>query len=334
MSSRMSVQKLSPPTKTIRFDCGPFSKDIGKQKGKRPSALAVFQNRLHMIVNPYQRTSIPSHSRFFDPIDPLEHWVYGNGQWTKRSGPGGGSKAGVALAVFGHRLHMVRLGNDSAQLYHATFDGNQWTKRVKIPKQKSKFRPALAVFEGRLHLLRVGKSSTDVWHSTNRGSQWTIPKKTGMKSWDGPALAVSPKWFRRLKLHMVTTIPVATGSFIKYLLLLEFDGTRWGGAKKISKQYTNLAPSLASTPLQSEKWIHLIQTGKSAQKLRHALYGRYKRGRKTKVGWFDERRLLNQKSEASPAVTFFQGCWHMVTVKNDRLLHATFSTKQVHPKAR
>jgi hypothetical protein len=77
-----------------------------------------------------------------------------------------------------------------------------------------------------------------------------------------------------------------------------------------------------------------MHTGKTAQELRHILYGPYQSGKETKVGWFDDQRFLNQKSEAPPSVTFFEGCWHMVTVKNDRLLHSTFSTKEVHPRAR
>lgn len=320
-------------------NCGPYSNDIVKQEGvHQPPALAVYQNQLHMIVNKfYDGSNVGIMTALIDVAPPLEHWVYANGQWhLNRPALSQRSQKGVALATLGDKLHMVRKDEDSDQLFHSFFDGEQWTASFKIPNQKSKARPALARFEGALHLVYVGENSIDVLHSIYRDKKWTIPQKTGIKSADVPALAISPIGFRRPLLHMVTTLPVGVDLplNIRYLFLSAFGGNRWSSAKKIAKEITVLAPSLASTQSGSEKWLQLMHSGNSTQELRQILYGPYQSGRETKVGWFNDQRFLNQKSESSPSVTFLEGCWHMVTVKNDRLLHTTFSTKDVHLQAR
>lgn len=50
--------------------------------------------------------------------------------------------------------------------------------------------------------------------------------------------------------------------------------------------------------------------------------------------WFDEQRLLSEKREVPVGVALFQGCDHMVSIQDDKLIHSTFSTPQVHPTVR
>ncbi|MCA9420119.1 MAG: hypothetical protein KC592_03810 [Nitrospira sp.] len=49
--------------------------------------------------------------------------------------------------------------------------------------------------------------------------------------------------------------------------------------------------------------------------------------------WFDDQRL-SKKREVSVGVALFQGCDHMGSIKDDKLIHSTFSTPQVHPTVR
>jgi hypothetical protein len=85
---------------------------------------------------------------------------------------------------------MVHLGSSSNDIWHSYFDGNKWTKNVKIPGQSSKASPALAVCGGKLHMVHLGSSSNDIWWSTSDGEKWTenvkIPDQSSKAS---PALA-------------------------------------------------------------------------------------------------------------------------------------------------
>ena len=93
---------------------------------------------------------------------------------------------------------------------------------------------------------------------------------------------------------------------------------------------TKAAPTLVSGyPDQ----LHLIHLGKSSDDLWHMLFGPNK-ANGGRIEWFNERRLLSEKSEVPVGVALFQGCYHMVSNKGDKLMHTTFSTPQVHPTVR
>jgi hypothetical protein len=89
---------------------------------------------------------------------------------------------------------------------------------------------------------------------------------------------------------------------------------------------TKAAPTLVSGyPDQ----LHLIHLGKSSNDLWLMMFGPNKRKNNT-VEWFDEQRLLSEKSEVPVGVALFQGCYHMVSIKGDKLMHTTFSIPQIH----
>jgi hypothetical protein len=107
----------------------------------------------------------------------------------------------------------------------------------------------------------------------------------------------------------------------------QFDGRQWQRSAMIRGALTKAAPTLVSGyPDQ----LHLIHLGKSSNDLWHMLFGPNKRKNNT-VEWFDEQRLLSENSEVPVGVALFQGCYHMVSIKDDKLMHTIFSTPLVHP---
>jgi hypothetical protein len=64
---------------------------------------------------------------------------------------------------------MVHLGESSNDIWHSTFDGNNWSRNVRIPGQQSWASPALTHYGTRLHMVHLGENSTDIWHSTSDG---------------------------------------------------------------------------------------------------------------------------------------------------------------------
>jgi hypothetical protein len=257
----------------------------------------------------------------------IRHRVYENGKWNaEKRIPNQLSKAGVALAAFKGRLHMVHIGNDSNHLWHSTFDGEQWTPNVKITGQKSKATPALAVWNDQLHMVHQGDSSNTLWHSINKGNGWTVNVRTHLESDNPPTLGRAPKGSSAGRLHMVIKADDA-----KTLWHTQYDGRHWRRAVKIPGAMTKAAPTLALGYYPDK--LHLIHLGKRSDDLWHMLYGPNKRKNNT-VEWFDERRLLIEESKTPVAVVYFQGCYHMVSIKDDKLMHTTFSTPQIHPTVR
>jgi len=68
---------------------------------------------------------------------------------------------------------MVHLGDDTGEIWHATFDGNNWSDDVRIPNQMSRSSPALAELDGRLHMVHMGWSFNDIWHSILKADGWS-----------------------------------------------------------------------------------------------------------------------------------------------------------------
>jgi hypothetical protein len=85
--------------------------------------------------------------------------------WVETRIQGQKSKAPPALEVFNTRLHMVHLGDNSNNIWHSMYDGNQWSTNLQISDQQSKASPAPASFNGRLHMVHLGDSSNSLWHS-------------------------------------------------------------------------------------------------------------------------------------------------------------------------
>jgi hypothetical protein len=324
----------TPRPKGQAVDCGPFQKVIGTSTRHSP-ALAVFQNSLHLITSNMEppltgiKRFTPSMSIQLRDPSPLKHWIYANGQWKGKDIEGQESKTHVALAPFQGRLHMVHLGESSNDLWYSTYDGSRWTPNVKIPGQKSKVAPSLAVWNNQLHMVHLGDRSNDMWHSINKGNGWTVNVRIPGRSSDkAPALGRIPNGPYSSRLHMVykTDANIEPQS----LWHAQFDGRQWGRSAMIRGALTKAAPTLVSGyPDQ----LHLIHLGKSSNDLWHMLFGPNKRKNNT-VEWFDEQRLISEKSKVPVGVVLFQGCYHMVSIKDDKLMHTTFSTPQVHPTVR
>jgi hypothetical protein len=92
------------------------------------------------------------------------------------------------------------------------------------------------------------------------------------------------------------------------------------------------SPTLAFHASNSTPWMELIHFEKGSSALYHSLYGRHRRGGRNWVEWFDVRPLASLGSDSSVGMAFFEGCWHMVSVKNDKLFHTTFATSEIHPR--
>ena len=329
---RPGSQTQAPPPrpKGQPVDCGPFQKVIGKSIRHSP-VLAVFQNALHLITSNMEppltgiKKFTPSMSIQLRESSPLKHWIYANGQWEGKDIEDQLSKTHVALSSFQGRLHMVHLGESSNDLWYSTYDGSRWTPNVKIPGQKSKAAPSLAVWNNQLHMVHLGDSSNAIWHSINKGNGWTVNVRIPGRSSDKvPALGRVPNGPFAGRLHMVykTDANIEPQS----LWHAQFDGRQWQRSVMIRGALTKAAPTLVSGyPDQ----LHLIHLGKSSDDLWHMLFGPNKRKNNT-VEWFDEQRLLSEKSEVPVGVALFQGCYHMVSIKDNKLMHTIFSTSQVH----
>jgi len=323
------TQAPSSRPKGQAVDCGPFQKVISAWEGDHAPALANFQNSLHLVASRHKEAKryIPLMSYQLAERHPLKHWVFSNGQWDKgKEIEDQISKTGVALATFQNHLHMVHLGESSNDLWYSTFNGQNWTPNVKIPGQKSKATPALAAWNNQLHMVHLGDSSNGLWYSTNKGNGWTVNVRIPGRSSDkAPALGRVPNGPFVGRLHMVykTDANIEPQS----LWHAQFDGRQWQRSAMIRGALTKAAPTLVSGyPDQ----LHLIHLGKSSNDLWHMLFGPNKRKNNT-VEWFDEQRLLNENSEVPVSVALFQGCYHMVSIKDDKLMHTIFSTPLVHP---
>ena len=320
-------------------DCGPYQKVIGEATRHSP-ALAVFQNELHLVTSdtdpPPTGIKKFTMSGQLRNVSPLEHWIYSNGRWDGGNGEKGGkeiqgqySKTHVALATFQNRIHMVHLGKSENDIWHSTFDGRRWTTNVKIPGQKSKTAPALVAWNNQLHMVHQGDSSNKLWHSMNSGNGWTVNVRIpGRTSDHPPALGRVPNGPFKSRLHMVYKADANIEP--QSLWHAQFDGLQWLRSAMIRGPLTKAAPTLVTSYPDG---MHLIHLGKSSNDLWHMLFGPNK-AKGNKIEWFDERRLLSETSEAPVGVALFQGCYHMVSNKGDKLVHTTFATPQVHPNVR
>ena len=323
--------------------CGPVStrevaNNIGEAQNRylAQPTLAVFRNQVHLFVSYRERGDwtdyLPHKFEFPGVPDLLNHYVLNGTEWSTppaRNTPGGNGWEKVSLAVYDRNLWAVWRDKDK-QLWFSRYI-NQWAPPTKIPGQYSKSTPALAVRRGVLHMIHNGKSSDDLWHSTfTPQTQWTPNVKIGQKSRTAPGFTLG----RDGNLHMVYLGAAKRGRpDPKDLWYSQFNGRLWTTPYKIQNQYSKASPTLlgvgTTSPLLPLLMVHL---GKSEDTLWHALYGKNPRlpPATQQDKWHVNEKLLGKTSDGPVGLAFFQGCIHMVHKEGKKLMHTTYSAKDVH----
>ncbi|MBI5894884.1 MAG: hypothetical protein HZB24_02330 [Desulfobacterales bacterium] len=89
------------------------------------------------------------------------------------------------------QLHVVHGGKNSDAIWHARWDGRQWSTNL-VSNLPGRGTPALAVFQGKLHMVYKGDNDT-LWHATSEGRNWTSRGRIAdQKSQYNPSMAVYP----------------------------------------------------------------------------------------------------------------------------------------------
>lgn len=225
--------------------------------------------------------------------------------WTSNVRTGGKSKASPAIAEFSGLLHMVHIGDESNDLWHATFDGTSWSQEVRIPDQRSKAAPALAVFGNRLHMVHLGNSSNDIWHSSFDGTRWTTNVRIpNQQSKAPPALAAFDG-----RLHMVHL-----GNSSNDIWHSSFDDIQWTPNVRIEGQKSKAAVALCALVDR----LHMVHLGDTSNDIWHSMFDG--------ANWTTNIRIPDQRSKASPALAAFDDRVHMVHLgdSSNRIWYAQF----------
>lgn len=114
--------------------------------------------------------------------------------WTTPVKLEGMSANRVSAVWYRDELHLVHGGKDNDAIWHARWDGRQWSppNRVSsLPGGRSGV-PALAVLKDTLHMVYKGDNNT-LWHATYQGKGWTsLGRIGGQKSYYSPSMVVYP----------------------------------------------------------------------------------------------------------------------------------------------
>lgn len=326
--ARTAVELKKFDAATGTPDCGPFHREVPDNfsPGRVAPALAVYRNKLHLVAqrdyncaartNPFIVIRGMGKVLCSDYVFPLFHQTFDGGSWTDADRiPDQSSKKGVGLAAHGNHLHMAHLGNESNQIWHSTYDGNRWSPNVKIPGQKARKRPVLATYGKELHMLHLGDSSDELWHSRYvPGRGWTRNVRIGQKSRFTPALVEYSG-----RLHMIRAS--YTNPRGELLVHGTYDGRQWRKHSVLDLR-TTTAPALAFDRANGKPWLEL--TTLLGSRVSHSLISPQR-------GLIATRPLADIRADSPAAVTFYKGCWHAVSVKNERLMHTTFGTSDIHP---
>jgi hypothetical protein len=180
-------------------------------------------------------------------------------------------------------------------------------------------------------MVHNGKSSDDLWHSTyTPQTHWTPNVKIGQKSRTTPGFTLG----RDGNLHMVYLGAAKRGRpDPKDLWYSQFNGRRWTTAYKIKDQFSKASPTLLGVGTTSRLLpLLMVHLGKSADTLWQALYGKNPRlpAATQQHRWHVNEKLLGRESDGPVGLAFFQGCIHMVHKEGKKLMHTTYSAKEVH----
>lgn len=196
----------------------------GQESASAP-ALAVFQGKLHLVfalpntgvllhlareagVRPRDETewTDADHDSYAQENAPTDlRWrALKTAQGQPVFGPGvervkpsesdflglDGYPANLALAEFGGLLHLLyRQSKGDQRLWHATFDGSEWSKGTALNGLTSRFGAALAVYDGKLHAVYPSPDDLLLRHAVHEDGKWgTGQPIPGHESNNTPAL--------------------------------------------------------------------------------------------------------------------------------------------------
>ncbi|MEA5115401.1 MAG: hypothetical protein VB050_15405 [Geobacteraceae bacterium] len=179
--------------------------------------------------------------------------------WTTPVKLEGMSAPKVSAAWYKGELHIVHGGKDSNAIWHAWWDGQQWSiNRVSNLPGEGRGTPALAVFQDTLHMVYKGDHNT-LWHATSKGRNWTSRGRlTGQKSQYSPSMVLYP-------------YEPSTGQVAERLWLFHgggsvdtkwqlwdsfFDGTSWSDDRKNVGASDNTTSSCMHAGLLYHSWVY------------------------------------------------------------------------------
>lgn len=170
---------------------------IGAMLSEGTPSLAVYQNALHMV-----HMDDSSHEIWWSIFDGTS-WKDSDGNAGDQKIKAQRSQSPPALAVFGGKLHMVHIGDDTNDVWWSAYDGEVWWSNRRIRCQRSQQTPALAEHNGLLHMVHMGDDDNSLWWSIYDGSEWTpnLPFQ-GKRSKDTPALSPSPDGSSLVMVHL------------------------------------------------------------------------------------------------------------------------------------
>ncbi|MBO6903232.1 MAG: hypothetical protein JJ864_17990 [Rhizobiaceae bacterium] len=150
---------------------------------------------------------------------------------------------------FRNKLYIIYMHDDTYKLRYAWFDDLAWHGGLEIETKngtpETTSPPGVAVYKDRLYLFYKGKHSSSIYFAYFDGDEWKgnekIEKQSGgikPKSMYSPSAAV----FRN-KLYIAYR-----GSNSRDIYTAWYDGGKWHGNEKISKQPGGISPRSQETP--------------------------------------------------------------------------------------
>jgi hypothetical protein len=190
--------------------------------------------------------------------------------WRPNIRAGGLSQSAPALASHEGVLHMVHRGDDSNHLYHARFNGTDWSEyRIDGPLTQS--APALASHGGVLHMVHRGDDSNRIFHARWDGaSHWPEYRIEGTSGHSAP---LTQSAFA-LASHGGVLHMVHRGDDSNNLFHARWDGAshwpeyRIEGTSGHSAPLSQGAPALAS----HGDLLHMVYQGDDSNHLWHSAF--------------------------------------------------------------
>jgi len=127
-------------------------------------AVAVFGGELHLV---YQ----------VRPTNDFKHLIFHDKAWRINTHhPEGLTGDTPALVAYQNKLLMVHCaqpGDNTQQMYYATYDGTKWSNDDKVPGTSSKYGPGLAVFGDKVFMAHRGHGGDELlYYYIYKDSQW------------------------------------------------------------------------------------------------------------------------------------------------------------------